>query len=192
MPTGCANVEEKYYALFGVLGPLMVYISIVASLAISPWFNWETNALSDLGHSVTSDAASIFNFGLLLAGFFLMLYALTAFKKHAKYSSICLLVSAFLVQLLAAFNEAYGSLHYALAVPHFVMLSITSMVYTVEKKSATALATFLIVMFLWLLYSLNVFNIGIAVPETTSKLVLLWIMVSAIKIYANKEPTSIL
>ena len=88
--------------------------------------------------------------------------------------------------MLAAFNEVYGSLHYALAVPHFVMLSFTSIVYTVEKRSAFALTTFIIVIFSWLLYALNIFNIGIAVPETVSKLVLAWIMYSAIRIYISK------
>jgi len=179
-------MEEKVYALFGVFGPLLVYVSIAVSLVLSPWFSWETNALSDLGHAVNSDVAAIFNLGLLLAGFFLMLYASTVFKKHAKYSSYCLLVSTFLVQLLAVFNEAYGSLHYVVAVPHFVMLSITSIVYTIEKRSAFALVTFLIVMFSWLLYALNIFNRGIAVPEMVSKLVVLWIMYSAIKIYVDK------
>ncbi|MCZ2809265.1 MAG: DUF998 domain-containing protein [Candidatus Bathyarchaeota archaeon] len=179
-------MEERVYALFGVFGPLLVYVSIVLSLVLSPWFSWKSNALSDLGHAVNSDAASIFNLGLLLAGFLLMIYALTVFKKHAKYSSFCLLVSTFLVQLLAAFNEVYGSLHYAVAVPHFVMLSLTSIVYTVEKRSAVALITFIIVMFSWLLYGLNIFNIGIAIPETVSKLVVAWIMYSAIKIYISK------
>ena len=185
------NVKERFYALFGVLGPLMVYLSIAVSLTVSPWFNWETNALSDLGHAVTSNAASMFNLGLLLAGFFLMLYTLTVFKKHAKYSSVCLLVSTFLVQLLAVFNEAYGQLHYMLAVPHFVMLSITTIVYTLEKRSKLAFTTFLIVMFSWLLYTMNIFNIGVAVPETISKLVILWIMVSAIKIYLGKEASTL-
>ena len=179
-------MEERVYTLFGVFGPLLVYISILLSLVLSPWFSWESNALSDLGHAVTRDAAPIFNLGLLLAGFLMMIYALTVFQKHAKYSSFCLLVSTFLVQLLAVFNEVYGSLHYVVAVPHFVMLSLTSIVYTVEKRSAVALSTFIIVMFSWLLYGLNIFNIGIAVPETVSKLVLAWIMYSAIKIYISK------
>jgi hypothetical membrane protein len=179
-------MEERVYALFGIFGPLLVYASIALSLLLSPWFSWETNALSDLGHAATSNAAPIFNLGLLLAGFLLMVYALTAFQKHVKYSSYCLLVSTFLVQLLAVFNEAYGSLHYVVAVPHFVMLSLTSIVYTVEKRSAVALVTFIIVMFSWLVYGLNIFNIGIAVPETVSKLVLAWIMYSAIKIYISK------
>ena len=184
-------MEEKVYALFGVFGPLLVYVSILLSLVLSPWFSWKNNALSDLGHAVNSVAASIFNLGLLLAGFLMMIYALTVFQKHAKYSSFCLLVSTFLVQLLAVFNEVYGSLHYVVAVPHFVMLSLTSIVYTVEKRSAVALSTFIIVMFSWLLYGLNIFNIGIAVPETVSKLVLAWIMYSAIKIYFDKKSNTL-
>jgi hypothetical membrane protein len=184
-------MKERVYALFGVFGPLLVYVSIALSLALSPWFNWKTNMLSDLGDAAPSNTAAIFNFGLLLAGFFMMLYALTVFKKHAKYSSFCLLVSTFFVQLLAAFNEAYGSLHYAVAVPHFVMLSLTSIVYTVEKRSAVAFITFGIAMFSWLIYTLNTFDIGIAVPETASKLVVAWIMYSAIRIYFGKEPSTL-
>lgn len=184
-------MQNRIYALFGVFGPLLLYISILLSLALSPWFSWENNTLSDLGHAVNSDAAPIFNLGLLLAGFFIMVYALTVFKKHAKYSSYCLLVSTFFVQLLAAFNEVYGSLHYVVAVPHFLMLSLTSVVYTVEKRSAFALITFSMVMFSWLVYTLNIFNIGIAVPETVSKLVVAWIMYSAIRIFFGKESSTL-
>jgi hypothetical membrane protein len=180
-------LKERLGALFGVLGPLMVYLSIAMSLIISPWFNWQTNALSDLGHPVNSQAAPIFNGGLFLAGFCLLLYSLTAFKKHANYSSTCLLISSFFVQMLAVINESYGTLHYVAAVPHFLTLSLTSIVYGYEKKSKFAIATFLVVMFTWLIYSLKVFNMGIAVPETMSKLVLLWIMLSGIQIFLNKE-----
>jgi hypothetical membrane protein len=178
-------MEERVYALFGVVGPLVVYISIGVSVVLSPWFSWESNALSDLGH-VNSEVASIFNFGLLLAGFLMMVYAVTAFRKHAKYASICLLISAFMIQLLATFNEVYGSLHYAISVPHFIMLSITSIVYAIERKSSLAMITFIIVLVSWALYGMKIFNVGVAVPETISKIVLLWVMYSAIKIYLSK------
>ena len=180
-------MEDRAYALFGIFGSLLLYISIIISLLLSPWFSWENNALSDLGHAVTSDAAAIFNMGLLLSGFLLMIYTVTVFRKHAKYSSNCLLISTFFIQLVAAFNETYGPIHLAAVVPHFIMLSLTSIVYTAERKSTFAFATFLIVMFSWLIYTLDIFNVGIAVPETISKLVVLWIMYSAIKIYRDKE-----
>lgn len=180
-------MSQRVYALFGILGPLLVYVTIAISLAVSPWFSWQTNALSDLGHSVNSSAAPIFNFGLLISGFLLIIYSLTVFKKYAKYSSYFLLVSTFFVQLISVFNETYGSIHYAVAVPHFLMLSATSIVYSVEKRSFLAAGTFLAVMFCWLLYALNLFGIGIAVPETVSKLVLLWILYSAVQIFSKKD-----
>ena len=77
-------MEKSFYALFGVVGPLVAYISIGVSIVLSPWFNWESNALSDLGHAIRSEVAPIFDFGLLLAGFLLMVYVVTAFRKHAK------------------------------------------------------------------------------------------------------------
>ena len=66
-------MEERVYALFGVVGPLVAYISMGVSIVLSPWFSWESNALSDLGHAFRSEVASIFNFGLLLAGFLMMI-----------------------------------------------------------------------------------------------------------------------
>ena len=81
-------MQQRVYALFGVLGPLVVYVTIGVSIVLSPSFNWENDALSDLGHAVRSEVASIFNFGLLLAGFLLIVYAVTVFRKHAKYTSI--------------------------------------------------------------------------------------------------------
>lgn len=183
-------MEERAYGLLGVFGPLLVYFTIIISLALSPWFSWETNALSDLGNPNNSEVAPIFNIGLLLAGVFLLIYSLTSFKKHAKFSSYFLFSSTFFVQLLATFDESYGSLHYTAALPHFALLGITSIVYSLEKRSVFALSTFLVVMLSWIIFAVNFFSIGIAIPEAMSKLVLLWIMYSGIKIYFGKEYTS--
>ena len=84
-------MKERIFALFGVIGPLIAYISIGISILNSPSFNWDTNALSDLGHAVNSDFASIYNAGLLIAGFFVIIFAVTIFRKHAKYTSISLI-----------------------------------------------------------------------------------------------------
>ena len=176
-------MEERKYALFGIFGPLIVYLSIIISLLFSPWFRWESNTLSSLGNSTTSSVAPIFNFGLLISGLFLVIHSLKVFKKHANYTSICLLISAFFIQLLSVFNETYGVLHFTIAGAHFIMLSTTSIVYVIEKKSLFALFSFLVVIFSWLFYILNIFSIGIAIPETVSKLVVLWIVYSSIKIY---------
>ena len=181
-------MNERKYALFGVVGPLVAYLFIGVSIALSPWFSWWSNALSDLGHSADSDVASLYNFGLLLAGFFMMIYSMTALKDHAKYTSYCLLVSALMLQLVATFDEVYGPLHVIVSILFFVSLGFASIVYAVEEKSILALTAFVIGLGSWILYWTGMYSAGVAVPETISSVVTVsWVMLSAIKIYLGKS-----
>lgn len=180
-------MREEAYALFGIFGPLVAYISIGVSIMLSPWFSWERNALSDLGHAVKSGAAPIFNLGLLLAGFLITIYAATVFRKHAKYTSICLVASAFTLQLVATFDEVYRSVHYAVSVLFFISIGITSISYAKEKRSSLAAVSFMIGLGSWILYGARMYSAGIAVPETISSIMVVsWVMYSAVKIYLNK------
>jgi hypothetical membrane protein len=181
-------MNERKYALFGVVGPLVAYFFIAVSIILSPWFSWSNNALSDLGHAVKSDVAPLFNFGLLLAGFFLITYSITSFRKHAKYTSHFLLISALLLQLIATFDEVYGPLHFYVSVLFFVSLGFASIVYAVERKSALASVAFMINLGSWILYSTEIYIVGIAVPETISSLaVISWVMLSALRIFLGKS-----
>ncbi len=180
-------MNERVYALFGVAGPLLAYISIGISILLSPWFDWKQNALSDLGHAITSKVSPIFNFGLLLTGFLTIIFVVTIFKKHAKYASICLIISSILLQLVATFDEVYGLLHHNLSVLFFISIGITSTVYAFERKSSLAAAVFIIVLSSWILYFAKIYSAGIVVPEIISSIaVSSWIMYSAIKIYLGK------
>jgi hypothetical membrane protein len=91
-----------------------------------------------------------------------------------------------MIQLLATFDEVYGFLHYAVSVPHFIMLSIISIVYALEQKSSLAIITLIISLGSWALYGMKIFNVKVAVPEIISKIVLLWVMYFAIKIYLSE------
>ncbi len=180
-------MKERVYALFGVVGPLVAYVFIGASILLSPWFSWERNALSDLGHAVKSPVAPIFNLGLLLAGFLTILYAVMSFKKHAKYTSINLVVSSILLQLVATFDEVYVFLHGTVSVLFFISISITSLVYAYERKSSLAAIAFIISLSSWILYALKIYAVGIAVPETISSVAVVSLFVyTAIKIYLGK------
>jgi hypothetical membrane protein len=180
-------MKERIFTLFGVIGPFIAYFVIIISIIYSPWFSWQRNALSDLGHSVKSVTASIFNFGLLLTGFLIIIYVITIFQEHAKYTSFCLVVSAFILQSVAMFNEVYGFIHGVMAVLFFVSLWIASIVNAVEKKSFLALIVFIIGFGVWVLYGFRVYDAGIAVPEivsfAASASLLQW---SAIKILRKK------
>jgi len=180
-------MSKKVYALFGVVGPLIAYVSVGVLIAFSPWFSWESNALSDLGHSVKSGVAPIYNFGLLLTGFLLIIYAVTVLSGYARWTSCSLAISAFTLQLVAAFDEIYGLLHFVVSFLFFVSLGSTSILYAVERKSSLALTAFIIGLFSWVLYWARIYSAGVAVPETISSVAVLpWIISSALKIYLGK------
>jgi hypothetical membrane protein len=180
-------LNERNYALFGLLGPLVALLFIGVSILLSPWFSWGNNALSDLGHSVNSDVAPLFNFGLLLSGFFTILYALTSFRKHAKYTSYFLMFTGLALQLVATFNEVYKPLHFQVSVLFFLTICFVSVSYIIEKRSVLAIVALVIGFASWILYGMDVYSSGIAVPETVSSMATsIWIVRSALRSYFNK------
>ena len=187
-------MKERNYALFGLLAPLTAIIFIVVSIVLSPWFSWWSNALSDLGRSANtavapkSEVAPLFNFGLLLSGFLTILYSITSFRNHAKYTSYVLVFVGLTLQLVATFDEVYGSLHSQISVLFFVALCFASISYVIEKRSVIAFACLIIGFGSWILYGMGIYSAGIAVPETISSMAsVTWVMVSALRIYFDKS-----
>ena len=175
-------MKKQYFALFGILGPVVAILFIIVAIVLSPWFNWGTNALSDLGHSVNSDVAPIFNFGLLLGGFLTITYSLTVFQKQAKYTSYFVVFVGLSLQLVAVFDEVYGSLHFAVSVLFFVVSILASGVYFLEKRSVVAVVALLVGFVSWVFYGLGLYVSGIAVPETVSAIVTAsWVVLSAVR-----------
>lgn len=176
-------MSDKRSALLGVVGPLVAYVFISASIMFSPWFSWQSNALSDLGHSVNSGVAPLFNFGLFLTGFLIIIYSIKPLKNYAKYTSCCLLIAAFMLQLVAVFDEVYGLLHFAVSVLFFASLGVSSIVYAIEKKSILAAVAFIIGLGSWMLLWTGVYGGGVAIPETISSIaVTSWIIFAALRI----------
>ena len=180
-------MSGRVYALLGMIGPVIAFVFIGFSIAFSPWFRWEVNALSDLGHATRSGVAPIYNFGLLLTGFLVTVYSVTAMRTYARWTSCSLLFSAFTLQLVALFDEVYGYTHYFASYLLFVSFGFASIIYAVERKSVLALMAFVIGFLTWILYWGGICSAGVAVPETISSLaVLSWILSSALKIYFMK------
>jgi hypothetical membrane protein len=179
-------MREKNYALFGIIGPIIAISFIATSIILSPWFSWENNALSDLGHSDKRDIAPLFNFGLLLTGFFTIIYSITSFRKHAKITSYFLALAGLSLQLVATFDEVYGTLHFLVSVLFFATLGVASISYIIEKRSFLAVVALIIGLVSWIVYGLEIYSIGIAVPETISSMATAsWVVFSALKIYFN-------
>ncbi len=182
-------MNEKASILLGMIAPLVGFMSVLLSILLSPWFRWERNALSDLGHSMNSSVAPIFNGGLLLTGFVLLLYSVCALSKHAKWTGYFLAVCALSLQLVAAFDEVYGRLHFLVSVFFFVSLIPASLSYALEKRSLLAAVGLAVAAGSWLLYWTRAFSTGVAVPEALSTLaVTTWVFSSAVKAYHSLKP----
>lgn len=182
----------KYsYSYLGVTGAAIPGLSSIALAFSTPWFSWTRNALSDLGNPHLSGIAFLFNFCLILGGLLLVLYGLEYLKCRAKYTSYLVVVSAFSLQLVGAFDETYGATHFYVAALFFVTLIAASLTYTVEKKSLVGLATFVTSLSSWLLYLSRSVNVGIAVPEIVSSLsTVAWIVEDFLRSRAKTRATA--
>jgi hypothetical membrane protein len=171
-------------AILGIAAPVVAYSFIAIAIFLSPWFRWQSNALSDLGHAVHSSVAPIFNFGLLLTGLLISLYALFSLRSYAKWTALSLAFTGFSLQTIGAFDEVYGSIHYIVSVIFFVSIGVTSIIYAAEKKSYLGLIGFIVVLLSWGLFIMKVYSAGVAVPEIISTFgVLPWVALTALRIY---------
>jgi len=97
------------------------------------------------------------------------------------------LIAGLALQLVAAFDEVYGGLHFLVSVLFFAALGFASICYAVEKRSVLAFVALAVGSVSWLLYGLEIYSAGIAVPETVSSMAtVLWVMLSALRIYFRK------
>jgi len=150
----------------------------------APWFSWSKNALSDLGYALRETAVT-FNFGLAISGLTVAIYSITSLIDRARFSAILLTTTSFTLQLIAVFDEIYGQIHTAVSTVFFTLLLISTLIYAIEKRSRLAGASFIIGLSAWLLYWMEAYKTGVAVPEMiSSSAAALWIIKSAIeKIY---------
>ena len=72
----------------------------------------------------------------------------------------------------------------------FLALCIVSVSYIIEKRSVLAVAALVIGLVSWILYGLEVYSAGIAVPETISSMATAsWVALSALRSFFAKSTT---
>lgn len=173
-------MRKKTAILIGLAPIVTFYASILLAVLLSPWFDWINNALSDLWHATKSGAAPIFNFGLLLTGTLIIVYSVTSLRRHAKWTSYSFVFMGFSMQLVGAFNETYGLLHFYVSVLLFLSLLVCSLIYFAEKRAWLALITpFAAIP--WIMLFQGIFFNGAALPEIISSFAFLPCYLIALK-----------
>jgi hypothetical membrane protein len=123
--------SSRLGAICGLLGPLIGFASIAIAISLSPsWFNWWTNALSDLGHPAMlgglignpglNPAAPYFNGGLILTGIVTMIFCTHLLMFFHLRKNIIGMIGTFLFMISMTFLSLVGVYHEALLFPHAI------------------------------------------------------------------------
>lgn len=117
----------KIAGLCGLIGPIISLSFITLAIAHSPWFNWFTNALSDLG---VHEAAALFNSGLIIGGVLTTIFAVGLMQILRKQvlgflGTFTLVLSTIHLCAIGVFPESAGRIHFFVSVAFFELLAIS-------------------------------------------------------------------
>lgn len=114
--------------------------AVFAALAMSPWFVWRENALSDLGNP-THTSATVFGAGLGAAGavYLVFVWALAAATPRTPLGVAALLSLAgggASLSLIGIINESYGAPHLAVSVTYFTFVPVGMLLLALSLKGS--------------------------------------------------------
>ncbi len=188
---------SRFAGLLGIIGPIIAISLIIISIALSPWFSWWDNALSDLG---VSPVANLFNAGLIICGICCTIFSIGFLisineKKYLmRTGSIILCLATISLIGIGVFSEDFGVMHFYFSVTFFVLLLIASLLLGASMMMDPELKTIGIIIFLvgvlgiigWVLPRGH----GVAIPEAISAFpACIWFAILGVKMYrlASKE-----
>ncbi len=196
-------LSSRFAGLCGIIGPFTALIGIVLAIYLSPWFNWFTDALSDLGHPSNS-AAPIFNTSLILAGLFVLILTFWLIRHQVFEGSVIGVIAAILLTIaqffligIGVFHEGFGYTHFVVSVGFFLTLLLAGIIYGIrlmqEKHlrliGAMAFILALISALIWVAYYLNFLPFtGVAIPEIISAVTaIIWVYPLCILLILQKQ-----
>lgn len=177
--------------IIGIAAALAAYPFILASIALSPWFNVYNNALSDLGNTVTNGSVGyVYNVGLITAGALVLIFAALLLRAgpHLKLAvwTVPLMIASFDLALVGVFSENAGSIHGVVSEVFFAMIVITMLTFSYvswplgsPRIGAVALVFGILSSFIW--FAKWPWT-GVAIQETvTSGMTAIWLLLVALK-----------
>ncbi len=178
--------------LLGCIAPIICLLCIAVAIVLSPWFDWVSRALSDLGNYNNGIIpAIVFNVGLVLTGIF-ELYFIQWFIRHLERIIARLAMAAFAIAsvfliLIGILSENAGSIHFTVSVGFFFSFPFAMWIMSVELARHSSLRWFALVSFLlpfisvyvwWITFTSTAPWTGMAIPEIlTATTAIGWIWV---------------
>ena len=179
--------------IFGVISPLLTLSLVFLAIHSYEPFDWELNALSDLG-IVSGNTMYLFNFGLIIGGVLCLFFALGLYlifenNKLGRIGSFFFFLACFFLIAIGLFPENVWPIHFIVSVVFFLFLPISlfliSLSFYFDKQLSWAFFTVLIAAIAampWILYFSTNFFKAVAIPEIISGLAAsIWIIILGLK-----------
>jgi hypothetical membrane protein len=179
--------------LCGILGSVLALGMVFAATVISPWFRWDTNALSEWG---VGEVSLIFNSAVIVGGVLNFIFALgvrryLSERRVARIGAALIMLSSVCLAFVGIFTIEYHfahaivSLGYFVSAPiSFIMIGVGTERGTIRTPSiVTGIAALLAILILPIIFLVMPFKVGFAVPEIIEALILAaWIVFMAVKL----------
>ena len=113
----------KLAGIAGLITPILTLTLIFISIALSPWFSWHDNALSDMG---VNEVAPLFNGALLIGGVLYFVFVVGFLRwrglrsRLAQLAAVAMIAGAIGLCLVGIFTENAGRIHYYVAATYFL------------------------------------------------------------------------
>ncbi|BAB59965.1 hypothetical protein [Thermoplasma volcanium GSS1] len=176
-----SNKYISYFSLAGIVGPIFAISLVFIDVAVSPWFTWQHNALSDLG---VHPYGYLFNLGIIVEGFLNVLFVMALFEIGLKKRiGALLIISGIALALVGVFNEDHPPYHLIFALIYFLLFPIGIIVASIPRlfpfyvKLYSMLASILSLIDIFIgigfvFKFISIKNVGLSIPEIIEALLL--------------------
>ncbi len=166
---------------------------VFAATVYSPWFRWDTNALSELG---VGEVSFLFNSAIIIGGALNFIFALGV--REYLFGGRLVLIGTALIMfgsvsmlLVGIFTVAYPTAHAIVALGYFVLPPIGFILIGLGTRRSkirmpslvTGMAALMAILVLPIMFLVTPFKVGFAVPEMIEALIIAaWIVFMGVKL----------
>ena len=148
------NIKVRKFGLIGIASPIIGILAVLVSIYFSPWFEWPTHALSDLGveqegrlisqfaqEGDTQIATWTFNGGMIVAGLLIAIFVYSTRKTITdnlmnKIAYSLIFIGGINLALVGVFPYSVsGTIHLIVALIYFIFTPIGLIMIGVERRT---------------------------------------------------------
>jgi len=177
----------RFSGLCGIVGSVLTLVLVFAATMLSPWFRWDTNALSELG---VGEVSLLFNGATIIGGALNFIFALGVRKyleggRLISIGAALVMLGSISTLLVGVFTIAYPIAHAIVALGYFVLapigfilIGVSTRIPKIRMPSTVAgIAALMAILALPIIFLVAPFKVGFAVPEMIESLMIAaWIV----------------